>query len=227
MVADASQMYDGLQEEFAEAQEAVNTQSAFVAERNEATERLTKMIDYLREISRQQSTTNAQMASELRDEILQQMLQLVDTLNRFSQASIPVEQAFDELNDNLSRKEKKGRDLQAQYDDLNAKDATLDQDVETRWRKVRRLRQQNDDANDQVRRLMAKLQDACSGGNELGRIESLFWSWKSRGEGSAVGREMRAGERKAQESQKQEAGSQTRSGNSRRPSCNTRATSRR
>jgi hypothetical protein len=84
-------MYDALQTEFAEAQEAANTQFAFVAERNETIERLTEMIDHLREMSRQQSTTNAQMASELRDEILQQKLQIVDTLNRISQARIPAE----------------------------------------------------------------------------------------------------------------------------------------
>jgi predicted nucleic acid-binding Zn-ribbon protein len=67
MVADVSRMYDALQTDFAEAQEAVNTQSAFVTERNETIERLTEMIDHLREMSRQQSTTNAQMTSELRD----------------------------------------------------------------------------------------------------------------------------------------------------------------
>jgi chromosome segregation ATPase len=78
----------------------------------------------------------------------------------------------------LNRKETKIRDLQAQCDDLNATDATLDQQVETRSREVRGLRQENDDANDQVRRLTAKLQDARSGGKELGRIEGLFWSWK-------------------------------------------------
>jgi outer membrane murein-binding lipoprotein Lpp len=65
-------------------------------------------------------------------------------------------------------RETKIRDLQAQCDDLNAKDATLDQDVETRSREGRRLRQQNDDANDQVCWLTAKLQDAGSGGKELG-----------------------------------------------------------
>jgi chromosome segregation ATPase len=74
----------------------------------------------------------------------------------------------------LNRKESKIRDLQAQYDDLNAKDATLDQDVETHSREVRRLRQQNDNANEQVRRLTAKLEDARSGGNELGRIKGLL-----------------------------------------------------
>jgi chromosome segregation ATPase len=78
----------------------------------------------------------------------------------------------------LNRKETKIRDLQAQYDDVNAKDATLDQDIETRPREVRGLRQQNDGANDQVRRLTAKLQDARSGRKELDRIEGLFWSWK-------------------------------------------------
>jgi chromosome segregation ATPase len=144
-----------------------------VTERNETIERLTEMIDHLREMSRQQSTTNAQMASELREEILQQKLQLVDTLNRISQAKIPAMQAFEELNDNLNRKEAKIRDLEAQYDDLNAKYATLDQDVDTRSREVRGLRQQNDDANDQIRRLTAKLQDARSGRNELARIEGL------------------------------------------------------
>jgi hypothetical protein len=35
----------------------------------------------------------------------------------------------------LNRKETKIRDLQAQYDDVNANDATLDQEVETRSRK--------------------------------------------------------------------------------------------
>jgi chaperonin cofactor prefoldin len=59
---------------------------------------------------------------------------------------------------------------------MNAKDVTLDQDVETRSREVRGLRQQNDDANDQVSRLTAKLQDARSDGKELERIEWLFWS---------------------------------------------------
>jgi signal transduction histidine kinase len=88
-------MYDALQTEFAEAQEDANTQSAFVAEPNETIERLTEMINHLCEISRQQSTTNAQMASALRKEIIQQMLQLVDTLNRISQARIPAEQAFE------------------------------------------------------------------------------------------------------------------------------------
>jgi hypothetical protein len=56
----------------------------------------------------------------------------------------------------LNRRETKIRDLQAQYDDLNAKDATLDQDVKTRWREVREvrgLRQHNDDASDQIHRL--------------------------------------------------------------------------
>jgi uncharacterized protein YhaN len=91
-------MYDALQTEFAEAQETANTQSALVAERNETIDRLTEMIDHLREKSHQQSTTNAKMASELRDEILQQKLQLVDTLNRINQTSIPVEQPFEELN---------------------------------------------------------------------------------------------------------------------------------
>jgi hypothetical protein len=43
---------------------------------------------------------------------------------------------------------------------------------------VRGLRQQTDDANDEVRRLTAKLQDARIGGNELGRIEGMFWNWK-------------------------------------------------
>jgi chaperonin cofactor prefoldin len=78
------------------------------------------------------------------------------------------------------------RDLQAQDDDQNAKDATPDREVETLWREVRGLRQQNDDANDQVRRLTAKLQDAHSGSSELGRIEGLFWSWKWRGDGLTV-----------------------------------------
>jgi predicted nucleic acid-binding Zn-ribbon protein len=78
----------------------------------------------------------------------------------------------------LNRKKTKIRDLQAQCDDLNAKDVTLDQEVETRSREVLGLRQQNDDANDQVRRLRAKFQDARNGGKELGRIEGLFWSWK-------------------------------------------------
>jgi hypothetical protein len=36
----------------------------------------------------------------------------------------------------MNRKETKIRDLQAQYDHLNAKDATLDQEVETRSREV-------------------------------------------------------------------------------------------
>jgi hypothetical protein len=91
-------MYDALQTEFAEAKEAANTQSAFVAEQNETIERLTEMIDHLREMSPKQSTTNAQMASELRNEILQQKLQIIYTLNRISQAKIPAEQAFEELN---------------------------------------------------------------------------------------------------------------------------------
>jgi hypothetical protein len=91
-------MNDALQTEFAEAQEAANTQSAFVADGDETIERLADMIDHLREISRQQSTMNAQMASELRDKILPQMLQPVDALNRISQARIPAEQAFEELN---------------------------------------------------------------------------------------------------------------------------------
>jgi hypothetical protein len=90
-----SRMYDALQTEFAEAQEAANTQFAFVTERNETIERLTEMIDHLREISCQQSTTNALVASELRDEILQQKLKLVDTLNRISQARIRAEQALE------------------------------------------------------------------------------------------------------------------------------------
>jgi phosphoglycerate-specific signal transduction histidine kinase len=77
-------MHDARQTKFAEAQEAANAQSAFVAERNETIERLTEMIDYLRQMSRQQSTTNAHMACELRDELLQQKLQLVDILNRIS-----------------------------------------------------------------------------------------------------------------------------------------------
>jgi sugar-specific transcriptional regulator TrmB len=85
-----SRTYDALQTEFAEAHEAANTQCAFVAERNETIEWLTEMIDSLREMSRKQSTTNAQMASELRDKILQQKLQFVDTLNRISQARIPA-----------------------------------------------------------------------------------------------------------------------------------------
>jgi hypothetical protein len=88
---------------------------------------------------------------------------------------------------------------------------------------VRRLRQQNDDANDQVRRLKAKLQDARSGGNELGRIEGMFWSWKSRGSGGWIGNE----NERTKSSRMQEADSQTRSSNSRWPSGNTRATSRR
>jgi chromosome segregation ATPase len=71
-------------------------------------------------------------------------------------------------------------DLQAEYDDLNAKDGTLDQDIETCSREVLGLRQHSDDANGQIRRLTTKLQDACSSGKELGRIEGLFWSWKSR-----------------------------------------------
>jgi hypothetical protein len=91
-------MYGALQTEFPEAQEVANTQSAFVAERNETIERLTEMIDHPREISRQQSMTNALMASELRDESRQPKLQLVDTVNRISQARISVAQAFEELN---------------------------------------------------------------------------------------------------------------------------------
>jgi archaellum component FlaC len=91
-------MYDALQTEFAEVQEAANTQSAFVAEQNETIKRLTEMIDHLREMSRQQSTTNVPVASELRHEILQQKQKLVDTLNRISQAGIPAEQAFEGLN---------------------------------------------------------------------------------------------------------------------------------
>jgi hypothetical protein len=78
----------------------------------------------------------------------------------------------------LNRKETKIRDLQAQYDDPNAKDGTPDQDVETRSPEVQGLRQQDDDACDQVRRLTVKLQDTCSGGDELGQIEWLFCSWK-------------------------------------------------
>jgi chromosome segregation ATPase len=168
-----SRMYDALQTEFAEAQESANTQSAFIAERNETIGRLTDMIDHLRQTSRQQSATNAQMASELRDEILQQKQQLVDTLNRISRAKIPAEQAFEEMNDILDRKEAKIRDLQAQYEDLNARYAKLDQDVEMRAREVRGLHQQNEDANNQIRRLTVKLQDARSGRKELGRIEQL------------------------------------------------------
>jgi chromosome segregation ATPase len=218
-------MYDALQTEFAEAQEAANTRSAFVTERNETVERPTEIIDPLREVSRQQSTTNAQMDYGLRDEILQHKLQLVDTLNRTREARIPVEQAFEELNNNLNRKETKIRDLQAQYDDLNAKDATLDQDVGTRSREVRGLRRQNDDANDQVRRLTAKLQNAAAAAKSSGELKVCLEAGNR--DGSAVGREMRAGERKVQESQKQEADSQTRSSNSRWPSGDTRATSRR
>jgi hypothetical protein len=52
------------------------------------------------------------------------------------------------MNDNLNRKETKIRDVQAQYDGLTAKDATLDQDVEMPSREVRGLRQKNNDAND-------------------------------------------------------------------------------
>jgi hypothetical protein len=74
---------------------------------------LARRSNNLFEISRQQSTTNARLASELRDKILQQKLQLVDTLNRISQARLPVEQALEELNDNLNRKETKILDLQA------------------------------------------------------------------------------------------------------------------
>jgi hypothetical protein len=60
-------------------------------------------------------------------------------------------------------------------------DATLDQEVGARSREVgevRGLAQQNDNVNDQDRRLTVKLQDARSGGNELRRIEGLFWNWK-------------------------------------------------
>jgi hypothetical protein len=71
MVADVLPMYDTLQREFAEAQDAANTRSAFVAERNETIERLTEMTDHLGEISGQQSTATAHMVSELRNEILQ------------------------------------------------------------------------------------------------------------------------------------------------------------
>jgi chromosome segregation ATPase len=106
-----SRMYDALQTEFAEAQETANKQSAFVAERNETIDRLTGMIDHLREMSRQQSTTNAQMACELRDEILPQKLQLVDTLNRISQVRIPAKQAFEELNNKRQLKQERDEDL--------------------------------------------------------------------------------------------------------------------
>jgi chromosome segregation ATPase len=77
------------------------------------------------------------------------------------------------INNNLNGKEREIRDLQAQYDDLNAKDATLDQEIKTRSREVRGLRHQNDDANDQVRRLTAKLQDAHCGGYELPRLDGV------------------------------------------------------
>jgi hypothetical protein len=127
---------------------------------------------------------NAQLASELRDGILQQMLQLVDTLNWIGQARIPVEQTFEELNNKRQLEQEGDEDLGPPGAVGRSGCERCDSGSGSRGALAGSagsdgsagLRQQNDDANEQVRRLTAKLQDALSGGYELGRIEGLFWS---------------------------------------------------
>lgn len=166
-------MYNDLQKQFFEAQESANTQSAFIKERNQTIVRLTHMIEELRIDQQKQSNENSKAAAALRDEITNERLYLVETLNRLSQAKVPAAEAFQELGDLLEKKDKQIALFQNQYEELSKKYKSLNQELDNRDNDLQQLSNENDELSQMNRILKQQLLDAKSGRQELAKIEEL------------------------------------------------------
>ena len=172
-VKEWARMYEDLQTQFLEAQDAANTQAGFVQERNKTIQKLNEMIDQLRQENYQQSNVNAKKADILRGEIYKQKMELADILERLSCAKIPAEDAFRTMSDLLDKKEAQIQELSDKFGDLAKKYETLENDIANRDAEIGHLQRENDENEEQLRILKQQLADARSGRWELIKIEEL------------------------------------------------------
>lgn len=172
-VKEWARMYEDLQAQFLEAQDAANTQAGFVQERNNTIQKLNDVIDKLRQDNYQQSSLSAKNAEILLEEVYKQKLDLAEILNKLTHTKIPAEDAFRQMGEMLDRKEAQIKELSNKFGELTAKYETLENDIANRDAEIGHLQRENDENERQIVILKQQLADARSGRWEIARIEEL------------------------------------------------------
>ena len=170
---DLVNMYNQLQDEFREAQEAANAAANLLNERDGIIEHYSQLIAKLKNDLLTQARSNAQEAGNLRDGLTNERLHFIDTLNRLSQAKAPAEEAFREMEGLLDRRGKEYADLLKNFEDLSAKFAAVNEASENREAEFQRLLREKAALEQENIRLRQQLVEARSGRKELAEIEQL------------------------------------------------------
>ena len=166
-------MYNQLQDEFKQAQEAANSAANLLNERDGIIEHYSQLIAKLKNDLLAQALSNAQEASNLRDGLTNERLHFIDTLNRLSQAKAPAEEAFREMEELLDRKGKEYADLLKNFNDLSAKFAAVNEAGQNREAEFQRLLREKAALEQDNLQLRQELISARSGRKELAEIEKL------------------------------------------------------
>ena len=166
-------VYNQLQQQFLEAQDAADSAAALLNERDGIIEQYSKLIAKLKSDQIAMSKLASEEAGKLQDGLTNERMHFINTLNRLSQAKGPAEEALIEMEGLLNRKAKDYSDLQKKLEELTAKFAALSDENAEREKDVQRLMREKAQLENDNRILKAQLADARSGRQELQQIEDL------------------------------------------------------
>jgi hypothetical protein len=166
-------MYNKLQEQYDQAQDAAVSAANLLSERDGIIEEYSRLIGILKNDQLAQSKLSGEEAATLRDRLTNERLHFIETLNRLSQAKTPAEEAFREMEELLERKaqeyltlQEKFNGLAAQFEDGNTKTAQLTLDLQ-------RLLREKADLEHENQELRRQFIEAKRGRKELQEIENL------------------------------------------------------
>lgn len=138
-IAELVQMYNDLQEQFREAQDAANAAADLLNGRDGMIEQYRMLIEKLKNDNLEQSKLSGQGIEKLRDDLKNEQLHFIETLNRLSQLKVPAEEAFRKYEADLERKEKEFADLRQKFKDLTANFEALSEENQNREAYIQRL----------------------------------------------------------------------------------------
>ncbi|OHT05432.1 hypothetical protein TRFO_26852 [Tritrichomonas foetus] len=166
-------MYNQLQLQFQEAQDAANSAANLLNERDGVIEQYSQLIAKLKNDLIAQSKVTSQEAEKLRDGLTNERLHFIATLNRLSQAKAPAEEAFREMEALLERKGKEYNDLQHRLEELTINFEALTEENNNREADLQRLLREKSLLEQDNILLKTQLAEAKSGRQEIEKIEAL------------------------------------------------------
>ena len=166
-ITELNQLYKDLQEQFREAQDAANAAAELLNGRDGMIEQYRLLIEKLKNDNLEQSKLSGKDIEKLREDLKNEQLHFIETLNRLSQLKVPAEEAFRKYEADLERKEKEFAELRQKYKDLIANFEALSEENGNREAYIQRLlrekallEQDNSQLNNQLEEIKSGYQQS-------------------------------------------------------------------